>query len=94
MIKSIEAVCNRQRIFGYRKMECVIFGDGGFICSIIENCLLLDGFPLSIFERPRAESFHTFKANEKVERIAVSFPSSQHVGYDNAGTSAEGLDLG
>ena len=94
MIKSIEAVCNRQRICGYRKMECVILGDGGFICSVIENHLLLDGYPLSIFERPQAESFHTFKANEKMERVAVSFPSSRHAGYVNAGTSAEGPDLG
>lgn len=75
-------------------MECVIQGGGGFICSAIEDCLLLDGHPLRIFGRQRAESFSKFKASEQVERISGSFPSTRDVGYANAGISAEGQYLG
>lgn len=60
-------------------MKCVIFGGGGFIGSAIADCLLLNGYSVRIFERPRVEPYRTFDGNEKIEWITGDFLSSHDV---------------
>jgi len=50
-------------------MRIVIFGGGGFIGSTIADRLLLDGYELRIFERPRVEPYRKFRENERIEWI-------------------------
>ena len=61
-------------------MKCVILGGGGFIGSAVADRLLLDGYSVRIFERPRVEPYRKFKANEKVEWITGDFLSTHDVG--------------
>lgn len=50
-------------------MKCVIFGGGGFIGSTIADLLLVKGYDIRIFERPRVEPYRKFKKNENLEWV-------------------------
>lgn len=69
-------------------MKCVIFGGGGFIGSAIADRLLVDGWILRIFERPRVDPYRTFSADEQVEWITGDFQSTHDVSH-----AIEGMDV-
>ncbi len=60
-------------------MTIVIFGGGGFIGSTIADRLLLDGYELRIFERPRVAPYRKFTESERVEWIAGDLSSTHDV---------------
>ena len=52
------------------KLNCVIFGGGGFIGSAIADKLLLAGHTVRIFERPRVPQYRKFEPAEKFEWLS------------------------
>jgi UDP-glucose 4-epimerase len=69
-------------------MKCVIFGGGGFIGSAIADHLLLNGYSVRIFERPRVEPYRAFADSEKIEWCTGDFLSS----HDLA-SAIDGVDV-
>lgn len=60
-------------------MNILIFGGGGFIGSAIVDRLLLDGHELTVFERPRVESFRPFNNTEKVTWVTGDILSQNDI---------------
>ena len=60
-------------------MKIVIFGGGGFIGSAIVDRLLLDGYELRIFERPRVEPYRKFLNTEPVQWLTGDILSMHDV---------------
>jgi UDP-glucose 4-epimerase len=67
-------------------MRCIIFGGGGFIGSTIADRLLVNGYEIKIFERPRVEPYRNFKRNENVEWITGDLLSVHDVSNAIKGT--------
>jgi UDP-glucose 4-epimerase len=67
-------------------VRCVIFGGGGFIGSTIADRLLVNGYQIRIFERPRVEPYRKFKKNENVEWITGDLLSVHDVSNAIKGT--------
>jgi UDP-glucose 4-epimerase len=67
-------------------MRCIIFGGGGFIGSTIADRLLVNGYEIRIFERPRVEPYRNFKRNENVEWITGDLLSVHDVSNAIKGT--------
>jgi UDP-glucose 4-epimerase len=60
-------------------VKIVIFGGGGFIGSAIADRLLLDGYELRIFERPRVEPYRKFLNTEPVQWLTGDILSMHDV---------------
>lgn len=67
-------------------MRCIIFGGGGFIGSTIADRLLVNGYKIRIFERPRVEPYRKFKKNEPVEWVTGDLLSVHDVSNAIKGT--------
>jgi UDP-glucose 4-epimerase len=67
-------------------VRCIIFGGGGFIGSTIADRLLVNGYEIRIFERPRVEPYRKFKKNETVEWITGDLLSVHDVSKAIKGT--------
>jgi UDP-glucose 4-epimerase len=60
-------------------MKVLIFGGGGFIGSTIADRLLVDGYSIKIFERPRVQPYRKFMDSEEVEWVAGDISSMHDV---------------
>jgi UDP-glucose 4-epimerase len=60
-------------------MKCLILGGGGFIGSAIVENLLLRGYDVRIFERPRVASPRVFRPDESVQWVTGDLASSHDV---------------
>lgn len=69
-------------------MKCVILGGGGFIGAAIADHLLLEGYELRVFERPRVEPYRKFKADERVEWVTGDFLNSYDISH-----AIDGMDI-
>lgn len=69
-------------------MKVVIFGGGGFIGSAIADLLLIKGYSVTIFERPRVPPYRTFKNHEKITWVTGDYHDEYTIRETIKGCSA------